>query len=73
MESQQALNRTCPTRIDGVRALLAHQVTKSTCAEKQRQRYHKCFTCRFNHAYVAQHGLPEPAVAGAKKKSRPAS
>ena len=56
--------RTCPTRVDGAAVLIAHKVTSATCLERQRGGYHKCFTCAYNHAYVAQHGLPvEPAVA----------
>ncbi len=56
--------RTCPTRVDGAAVLIAHKVTSATCLERQRGGYHKCFTCAYNHAYVAQHGLPvEPAAA----------
>ena len=50
--------RVCPTRIDGSPVLFAHRVDTSRCQERQRQRYHKCFTCAFNNNYVDKHGLP---------------
>jgi len=52
--------RTCPTRIDGAAALFAHRVSPARCQDRQRGRYHKCFTCVYNHAYVATHGMPVP-------------
>lgn len=53
--------RVCPTRSDGTAVLFAHRVAQSTCQDKQRGRFHKCYTCAYNNAYVAQHGLPELA------------
>lgn len=61
-DSPKAL-RLCPTRIDGDGSLFAHKVSTAQCQERQRNGYHKCFTCAFNNAYVAKHGLPsEPAT-----------
>jgi len=58
--------RACPTRIDGFGVLFAHKVSKSQCQDRQHGRYHKCFTCAYNNAYVATNGLPdEHAVAAA--------
>lgn len=60
--------RTCPTRIDGGSVLFAHKVSTATCKERQREGYHKCFTCAYNHAYVAAHGVPvEPAPSEAAR------
>ena len=50
--------RACPTRIDGTAVLFAHKVTDAQCQDRQRGRYHKCFTCAYNNAYVAVHGAP---------------
>ncbi len=50
--------RVCPTRIDEAAALFAHRVTVEQCQDRQRGRYHKCFTCIYNNPYVAIHGLP---------------
>lgn len=50
--------RSCPTRIDGTPVLLAHKVTQHQCTDRQRGRYHKCFTCIHNHAYRASDTLP---------------
>jgi hypothetical protein len=50
--------RACPTRIDGADVLFAHKVSEAQCQERQRGRYHKCFTCAYNNAYVAANGLP---------------
>lgn len=57
----------CPTRIDGSPVLFAHKVDKSRCQERQRGRYHKCFTCAWNNNYVAIHGEPQvtPEVVAA--------
>jgi len=53
--------QVCPTRIDGSAVLFAHKVDRPRCQERQRQRYHKCFTCAWNNSYVAKHGEPAPA------------
>lgn len=50
--------QVCPTRIDGTPVLFAHKVDKPRCQERQRQRYHKCFTCAWNHNQVTLHGEP---------------
>jgi hypothetical protein len=50
--------RDCPTRTNGAEALFAHKVTQGVCQDRQRNRYHKCYTCGFNNARVAIHGLP---------------
>jgi hypothetical protein len=39
--------RLCPTPVDKRQTLLAHKITVSMCAERQRQGYHKCPTCSF--------------------------
>lgn len=57
--------RSCPTRIDGADALFAHKVTQGTCQDRQRNRYHKCYTCAFNNVRVSLYGLPQPASAAA--------
>ena len=48
----------CPTRVDGSPALFAHKVDRARCQDRQRKRYHKCFTCAWNNNYVAAHGEP---------------
>ncbi|MFT7487608.1 MAG: hypothetical protein ACI9F9_003469 [Candidatus Paceibacteria bacterium] len=50
--------QVCPTRVDGSRVLFAHRVDTRKCQERQRQRYHKCFTCAWNNSYVSLHGAP---------------
>ncbi len=51
--------QVCPTRIDATTVLFAHKVDRTRCQERQRKRYHKCFTCAWNNNYVAIHGKPE--------------
>lgn len=51
--------RECPTRSDGKDALFAHTITASTCEDRQRGHYHKCFACVHNRAAEA----PAPAAA----------
>lgn len=59
----QGQSRVCPTRIDDRPILFAHKVSKGQCQDRQRGRYHKCYTCAYNNAQVAVHGLPpEPEV-----------
>jgi hypothetical protein len=67
--------QVCPTRIDATTVLFAHKVDRTRCQERQRKRYHKCFTCAWNNNYVAIHGKPEvvavEAGAGAGESSAP--
>lgn len=42
--------RTCPTRVDSAPVLFAHAVTPNMCQQRQRDQYHKCFTCVHNNA-----------------------
>lgn len=71
----QAKLQLCPTRIDGSPVLVAHKVDRKRCQERQRQRYHKCFTCAWNNDRVALHGEPQPVVEtsapAATKKTNP--
>jgi hypothetical protein len=41
----------CPTRIDAAPVLFAHTVTTPMCQQRQREHYHKCFTCVHNNAH----------------------
>jgi hypothetical protein len=59
--------RVCPTRSDGTPALVAHKVDPARCQERQRQHYHKCFTCAWNNAHVARFG--EPVAPGASSEA----
>lgn len=66
MENQKD-QRVCPTRIDGETALFAHKVTLDKCNERQRGRYHKCYTCVHNHSYDGRPSIglrPQHAAAG---------
>jgi hypothetical protein len=40
----------CPTRLDREPALFAHALTLATCQGRQRQHYHKCWTCAHRNA-----------------------
>jgi len=62
--------RVCPTRIDAAPALFAHRVTTAQCHDRQRGLYHKCYTCAFNHAYVALHGPPSKVRPAAKLRAQ---
>jgi hypothetical protein len=42
----------CPTRIDAAPMLFAHVVSPQMCQQRQRDSYHKCFTCVHNNAQV---------------------
>jgi len=62
--------RLCPTRADGTSVLFAHKVSTSQCQERQRGRYHKCFTCAYNNAYVAVNGLPVQVASSEESDSK---
>ena len=58
MAQPQPPLRVCPTRRDGRAVLVAHRVTTAQCQDRQRGKYHKCFACAYDNAWVAKHGLP---------------
>ncbi len=62
MSQNTGHTRVCPTRIDGATALFTHKVTVPHCQDRQRGRYHKCFTCSYNNGFVAAKG-PRPSAA----------
>jgi len=37
--------RVCPTRVSPVPTVITHRITVSTCQQRQREHYHKCWTC----------------------------
>jgi hypothetical protein len=43
----------CPTRVDAAPVLFAHTVTVPMCQQRQREHYHKCFTCMHNNAQAS--------------------
>ena len=57
----------CPTRVDGAPVLFAHKVNQGQCQDRQRGQYHKCFTCIYNNAHVAQNGKPVAVGAGVER------
>ncbi|MAF65027.1 MAG: hypothetical protein CMJ84_05115 [Planctomycetes bacterium] len=67
---KQSESRSCPTRLDGAATLIAHRLSTAQCQGRQRKLYHKCFTCAFNNARVAAHGLPEAAGAADSRPDR---
>ncbi|MCA9003293.1 MAG: hypothetical protein KDB61_15325, partial [Planctomycetes bacterium] len=65
---KQGTVHICPTRIDGEASLFAHQVTRSQCQSRQRDCFHKCFTCAHNNAYAAAQRQAQPVAVEAKTK-----
>ena len=61
-------SRQCPTRVDHGDSLIAHSISVPLCAQRQREHYHKCYTCvhALNGSTVSKKvALPErPAPAG---------
>lgn len=56
--------RLCPTRTSGAISLIAQWITPTTCLERQRRNYHKCFTCQYQ-------GLSAEAILTPPLKSVP--
>jgi len=75
MNQPQGQSRVCPTRVDDRPVLFAHKLSAGQCQDRQRGRYHKCYTCVHNNAWVSARGVrdakqkaPAPAEAGAGEK-----
>ncbi len=66
MSNKKGTAHVCPTRIDGEASLFAHQVTRSQCQSRQRDCFHKCFTCSHNNAYAAAHKTSSPSTKQSK-------
>ncbi len=56
MTQPQGQSRICPNRIDDRSVLFAHKVSIALCQDRQRGRYHKCYTCAHNNALAANQG-----------------
>ena len=61
MTAPHPVHRMCPTRSDSRASLVVHKVTVVQCQDRQRGRYHKCYTCVFNNATIAKRPGPAPA------------
>jgi hypothetical protein len=68
MSNTKGTAHICPTRIDGEASLFAHQVTRSQCQSRQRDCFHKCFTCAHNNAYAAAQRAAQPQAVDQKIK-----
>lgn len=44
-ETSCSEDRVCPTRVSAVPTLIAHKITIPVCQKRQRESYHKCWTC----------------------------
>ncbi len=53
----------CPTRVDAHAALFAHLVTVPMCQQRQRDHYHKCFTCVHNNAQAGARRIAPEVLA----------
>lgn len=58
--------QVCPTRTDGLVALMASTITVAECQKRQREHYHKCPTCTHYNArnLAAPPALVRPAKDG---------
>jgi len=52
-----------------VHALIEQWITPSTCLERQRRSYHKCFTCKYQ-GLSAAHVIPPARTAPLPKVNR---
>ena len=64
-----AQSRQCPTRADGGDSLIAHSITLADCQKRQRELYHKCYTCVHQGAGPP---APRPQVAPLPDSRAPA-
>ncbi len=68
MSNKKGTAHVCPTRIDGEASLFAHQVTRAQCQSRQRDCFHKCFTCAHNNAYAAAQKAANPEAKAQRSK-----
>lgn len=68
-QSPQGQSRVCPTRTDDRPVLFTHRVSTAGCQERQRGRYHKCYTCAFNNAWAGRNRKPSLSREGIPAKS----
>ena len=45
MQESTTTRRQCPTRPNGAEVLIEQRISGSTCQERQRKHYHKCYSC----------------------------
>ncbi len=62
--------RLCPTRADAAPVLFAHVIGRSTCQDRQRGHYHKCYSCLHNNVQPAP-VPPAPRLPGREVESTP--
>ena len=60
----------CPTRVDTAPVLFAHTVTIPMCQQRQREHYHKCFTCVHNNAQPDQRRAALEALLRLEKPAK---
>ncbi|MBK8180195.1 MAG: hypothetical protein IPK67_15170 [Planctomycetes bacterium] len=60
----------CPTRVDAAPVLFAHTVTVPMCQQRQREHYHKCFTCAHNNALSSVRRVAPEVLARLEKPRR---
>ena len=63
--------RTCPTRVVPGPPLISHQIKVAVCLKRQREYFHKCWTCAFSNRRVdllakPANGVDRAAVNGAR-------
>lgn len=65
----------CPTRTDGSPTLVAHRIDNAKCQKLQRGMFHKCFSCAWLNARVAERGLPKqvPVLPPPTERKGPAT
>jgi len=70
-DGDEGVWRTCPTRVDPGPPLISHQIKVAVCLKRQREYFHKCWTCAFSNRRVDLLAKPtNGAVNGALNGSR---
>lgn len=69
MSQSRGQSRVCPTRIDERPVLFTHKVSLTQCQDRQRGRYHKCFTCVYNNAWASSQVSSRKATPSPQKAS----
>ncbi|MFN0206258.1 MAG: hypothetical protein ACKVS6_08075 [Planctomycetota bacterium] len=62
-EAKGCDDRVCPTRVSAAPTLIAHKITIPECQKRQRESYHKCWTCA--HRNLSPFHAAAPAKNGA--------
>ena len=62
-DGEEGAWRTCPTRVVPGPPLISHQISPNVCQKRQREYFHKCWTCAFSNRRSQTNGATHVGAA----------